>query len=156
MRFYRSDIDHASAAKLERRKARGQYIVGRQYEALKPGIHALIMADAEMDLASFQQWHLVHAKSLRQLHAHVGEAFGISRQECGQDALDRLRRCGHLEHAGVSTFEQLYALAERSQLAKHPAAIAQQLLASGGQEKPATGAVQKLESAFVFEIADLP
>src|SRR5258708_19218356 len=95
MGCYGSDIDHASAAKLERRKVGGQYIVGRQYEALKPGIHALIMPDAEMDLAAFQQWHLVHAKSLRQLYAHVREAFGISRQECGQDALDCLRRCGH-------------------------------------------------------------
>jgi hypothetical protein len=83
------------------------------------------------------------------------EAFGISRQKCGQDALDRLRRCSHLEDTGVSTFEQLYALAERSQLTKHSAAIAQQLLASDGQEKPATDAVKKLEPAFVFEIADL-
>src|SRR5689334_16444472 len=156
MRCNRSDIDHASAAKLERRKARGQDIIGRQCEAFEPGIYALIVPDTEMNLAAFQQWHLVHAKSVRQLHAHVGEAFGILRQECGQDALDRLRRCGHLEHAGVSTFEQLYALAERSHLAKHSAAIAQQLLASGGQEKPATDAVKKLESAFVFEIADLP
>src|SRR5262249_39759015 len=156
MRCYRSDIDHASAAKLERRKERGQYIVGRQYEALKPGIHALIMPDAEMDLAAFQQWHLVHAKSFRQPYAHVGEAFGISRQECGQDALDCLRRCGHLEYAGVPTFELFYALAKRSHLTEHSAAIAEQLLASGGQEKPATDAVKKLESAFVFEIADLP
>src|ERR687887_2922082 len=123
MRCYRSDIDHAAAAELERRKIRGQYIVGRQYEALKPGIHALIMSDAEMHLAAFQQWHLVHAKSLRQLYAHVGEAFGIPRQECGQDALDCLRRCGHLEYAGVASFEQRDALAERSQLAKHSAAI---------------------------------
>src|SRR5260370_41995375 len=115
MRCYRNDIDHASAAKLERRKVRGQYIVGRQYEALKPGIHALIMPDAEMDLAAFQQWHLVHAKSLRQLYAHVREAFGISRQECGQDALDCLRRCGHLEYAGVPTFEGLQPPAEQSQ-----------------------------------------
>ena len=55
-----------------------------------------------------------------------------------------------------STFEQLYAFPERSQLTKHSAAIAQQLFASGGQEKPATDAVKKLEAAFVFEIADLP
>ena len=86
------------------------------------------MPDADMNLATFQQRHLVHAKSLRQLHAHVGEAFGISRQESRQNALDRLRRCGHLEHAGVSTFEQLYPFAKRSQLTQYPAAISEQLL----------------------------
>jgi len=39
------------------------------------------MPDADMNFATFQQGHLVHAKSLRQLYAHVGKAFGISRQE---------------------------------------------------------------------------
>ena len=119
----RNDIDHAAAAKLERRAARGQHIIGRQCEALEPGVHALIMPDADMNLAALQQRHLIHAKSLRQLHAHVGEAFGISRQESRQDALDRLRRCGHLEHAEVSALEQLYAFAERSHLTQHAAAI---------------------------------
>src|ERR1700693_4728215 len=114
------------------------------------------MPDADMDLAAFQQGDLVHAKSLRQLHAHVGKPFGISRQESRQDALDRLRRCRHLKHAGVSTFEQLYAFPKRSQLAEYCAAIAEQLSASGGQEKAPTDTVKKLETAFVFEIADLP
>ena len=55
-----------------------------------------------------------------------------------------------------SAFEQLYAFAERSQLTEHPAAISEQLLASGGQEKSAADTVEKLEAAFVFEIADPP
>src|SRR5438270_9676113 len=114
------------------------------------------MPDADMNLAAFQQRHLVHSKSLCQLHAHVGEAFGISRQESRQDALDRLRWCGHLKDAGVSTFEQLYPFAKRSQLTQHSAAISEQLFASGRQEKAATDTVEKLEPAFVFEIADLP
>ena len=114
------------------------------------------MPDADMNLAALQQRHLIHAKSFRQLHAHVGEAFGISRQESRQDALDRLRRCGQLEHAEVSALEQLYAFAKRAHLTQHAAAISEQLLASGGQEKAATDTVKKLEPAFVFEIADLP
>src|SRR3954469_566588 len=114
------------------------------------------MPDADMDLAAFQQRHLVHAKSLCQLHAHVGEAFGIPRQESRQDALDCLRRCGHLEHAGIPPFEQLYAFAKRSQLPQYSAAISQQLLASGGEEKVATDTVKELKSAFVFKITDLP
>ena len=41
-------------------------------------------------------------------------------------------------------------------LPQHPAAIAQQLLAPGGQKQAAADAVEKLEPAFVFEIGDLP
>ena len=52
-----------------------------------------------MNLAAFQQRHLVNAKRFGQLPAHVGEAFGISRQKSRQDAFDRLRRCSQLEHA---------------------------------------------------------
>ena len=114
------------------------------------------MPDPDMNLATFQQGHLVHAERLSQLHPHVGEAFGIARQEPGQDALDRLRRCGYLKHAGVSTSEQRYAFAERSQLTQHSAAISEQLLASGGQEQAATDPIKKLKPTFVFEIADLP
>ena len=54
------------------------------------------------------------------------------------------------------TLEQLDAFAERPHLAQHGAAIAEQLLASGGQEKAAADTVEKLEPAFVFEVADLP
>src|ERR1700730_916240 len=151
-----NDINRAAATKLERRTASGEDIIGGQCEAHEPRIHALIVPDTEMNLAALQQGYLVHAKSLRQLYTHVGEAFGIPRQESGQDALDCLRRRSHLEHAGVSMFEQLYALAKRSHLTEHSAAIAEQLLASSGQEKPATDAVKKFESAFVFEIANLP
>jgi len=88
--------------------------------------------------------------------AHVREALGVARQESRQDALDRLGRRGDLEDAGVSTFEQLYAFAERSHLTQHSPAISEQLLASGGQEKAAADPVEQLEPAFVFEIADLP
>src|SRR5262249_5326733 len=152
----RNDIDHAVAPKLERRAAGGQDIIGRQCEALEPGVHALIVPDADMNLSAFQQRHLIHAKSFRQLYADVGEVFGISRQESRQDALDRLRRCGELKHARVAALEQLDAFAERPDLPQYPPAICEQLLASGGQEKAATDTVEELEPAFVFEIADLP
>jgi hypothetical protein len=62
----------------------------------------------------------------------------------------------HPKHAGVPTFELLYAFPKRSQLTQQSAAISEQLFASGGQEKAATDTVKKLEPAFVFEIADLP
>jgi hypothetical protein len=152
----RNDIDHAAAAKRKRRAARGQHIVRRQCEALEPRIHTLIMPDADMNLAALQQRHLIHPKSFHQLHAHIGEVFGIPRQEFRQDALDRLRRRRELEHAEVSALKQLDAFAERPHLAQHAAAICEQLLAPGGQKKTAADPVKKLESTFVFEIADLP
>ena len=146
---------NAGAAEQERRGAGGQDVVGRQCDALEPGVHALIVPNADMNLAAFQQGHLVHAECFRQLQAYVGKPFGISRQESGQNALDGLGRCGQLEHAGISTLEQLYAFAKRAHLTQHSATIAEQLLASGSQEKPAADTVKKFETAFVFEIADL-
>jgi hypothetical protein len=117
---------------------------------------ALIMPDADMNLAALQQRHLIHPKSFHQLHAHIGEVFRIPRQEFRQDALDRLRRRGELEHAEVSALKQLDAFAERPHLAQHAAAICEQLLAPGGQKKAAADPVKKLEPSFVFEFADLP
>ena len=116
----------------------------------------MIVPDPNMNLAALQHGHLIQAKSFRQLHAHVGEAFGISRQKSRQNAFDCLRRCGQLQHAGVSALEQLYPFAKRAHLTQYPAAISEQLLASGGQEEAATDTVKKLEPAFIFKIADLP
>ena len=58
---------------------------GGNREALEPRVDALVVPDADMNLAALQQRHLIHAKSFRQFHAHVGEAFGISRQEFRQE-----------------------------------------------------------------------
>src|SRR5258708_1477333 len=109
-----------------------------------------------MNLAALQHRHLIQAKSFRQLHAHVGEAFGISRQKSRQDAFDCLRRCGQLQHAGVYALEQLYPFAKRAHLTQYATAISEQLLASGRYEEAATDTVKKLEPAFIFKIADLP
>jgi hypothetical protein len=135
---------------------RGQDIIGRQCKALELGVDALIVPDAEMNLAALQQGHHFQAKRFRQLHAHVGETFGVSRQKSRQNAFDCLGRCGQLEDAGVSALEQLYPFAKRAHLTQYPAAISEQLLASGGQEEAATDTVKKLEPAFTFKIADLP
>src|SRR5437763_15035402 len=101
-----------------------------------------------MNLAVLQQGHLIQAKSFRQLHAHVGEAFGISRQKSRQNALDCLRRCRQLQHAGVSALEQLYPFTKRTHLTQYTASISEQLLASGRQDETATDTVKKLQPAF--------
>src|SRR5207245_9445689 len=90
------------------------------------------------------------------LHQHVVEALGRSGQKSRQKAFDCLRRCGQLQHARVSALEQLYPFAKRAHLTQYPAAISEQLLASGSQEEAATDTVKKLEPAFIFKITDLP
>jgi hypothetical protein len=146
----RSRSGFRQCVKLERGAARGQDIIGRQCEALEPGVDALVVPDPNMNLAALQQRHLIQAKSFRQLHAHAGEAFGISRQKSRQDAFDCLRRRGQLQHAGVSALEQLYPFAKRAHLTQYPAAISEQVLTSGSQEEAATDTVKKLEPAFIF------
>jgi hypothetical protein len=155
MRCQRSNIDQVAVAKSKRCTVRSENIIGRQCEAIEPGVHTLIVPDPDMNLAAFEQRYLVHAESIRQLDAHIGEALGVSRQESGQDALDRLRRRSHLEYAGISTFEQLDPLAERSELTQNAPTIFQELLASGGQEKAAADAIEQLKATFIFEVADL-
>jgi len=66
--------------KLERWDAGGQNLIRGQYAALEASI-ALIMSDADMNLAAFQHGGLFATKGLIQLHVHIGKAFGISRQE---------------------------------------------------------------------------
>src|SRR5436190_23845513 len=117
---------------------------------------ALVVPDPDMNITALQQGYLSQTKNLRQLHAHVGEALSIARQKSRQHAFDCLRRGGQLEHAGVSALEQLYALAKRGHLTQDPAAISEQLLASGSQEEATTDTVKKLKPAFMFKIADLP
>jgi hypothetical protein len=67
-----------------------------------------------------------------------------------------VRRCGQLQHAEVSTLEQIYPFAKRAHVTQYAAAISEQLLASGSQEEAATDTIKKLEPAFVFKISDLP
>jgi hypothetical protein len=67
-------------AKLERRGAGGQDLIRRQYATLEASI-ALIMSDADMNLAAFEHGGLFATKGLIQLHVHIGKEFGISRQE---------------------------------------------------------------------------
>jgi hypothetical protein len=44
-----------------------------------------------MNLAALQERHLVHAERFGELHAHIGKALGVARQESHEHALDRLR-----------------------------------------------------------------
>ena len=67
-------------AKLERWDAGGQNLIRRQYAALEASI-ALIVSDADVNLAAFQHGGLFATKGLGQFHLHIGKAFSVSRQE---------------------------------------------------------------------------
>ena len=99
-------------AKLERWDASGQNLIRWQYVALEASI-ALIMSDADVNLAAFQHGGLFATKGLSQFHVHIGKTFCISRQKFRQNTFDRVRRGGHLQHPPVSAPKHFHPLAER-------------------------------------------
>jgi hypothetical protein len=116
----------------------------------------LVVPDAQVNLAAFQQRHLGRPKGLGQPDLHVGEAHSVSGQKGRQNTLDHLRRGRHLQHAAVSATEQFCALAQRTDLAQDAAAISEQLLADGCQDETAPHAIKEPDAELLFEIADLP
>src|SRR5690242_15027974 len=94
----RNNIDRAAASERPGSAACSQNIIGGQGETLEPGVHTLVVPDSNVDLAAFQQRHLVHPQSLGQLHAHIREIFGESRKEIQKDALNGLWWRSHLKH----------------------------------------------------------
>ena len=67
-----------------------------------------------------------------------------------------MRRGGYLQHPAISAPEQLYPLAERADVTQHVSAISEQLLTDGGQHKPASHTIKKLEAKLLLQVADLP
>ena len=150
-----ADINGAGTAKLERWSAGGQDLVRWQYATLEASI-ALIMSDADVNLAAFQNGGLFATKGLGQFHMHIGKTFGISRQKRGQDAFDRVRRGGNLQHPPVSTLEHLHPLAERIDMGQYTASVSEELLAFGGQDEAAPDAVEQPKPQLLLEVHDLP
>jgi hypothetical protein len=77
-----ADIDHVGGAHGERRRARGQDLVGHQRVAREAWMDTLIVPDAEVHIAAFQQSYLRRAQRLGQLDLHVRKSRNVSRQEC--------------------------------------------------------------------------
>ena len=93
---------------------------------------------------------MLGAKGLGQFHLHVGKALCVSRQESRQNTFDRVRRGGHLQYPPVSAPKQVHPLAERADVTQHVSAISEQLLTDGGQHKPASHTVKKLEAKLLL------
>ena len=76
------DVDHFAGSNVERWIACGQDLVRQQRVAREGGIDTLIVPDAQVHLAAFQQGHLGGTKGLGQFHLHVGKARSVSGQKC--------------------------------------------------------------------------
>ena len=150
-----ADVDHFAGSNVERWIARGQDLVRQQRVAREGGIDTLIVPDAQVHVAAFQQGHLGGSKRLGQFDLHVGKARSVSRQECRQDALDHLRRGRHLQHATVAAPEQLHPLAQRADLTQDAAAVSEQLLADRSQDEAAPNAIEEPDAELLLEIADV-
>src|SRR5262245_26298337 len=142
-------------AKLEPRRAGGQNLVRGQYATLEASV-ALVMSDADMDLATLKHGGLFAAKSLGQFHVHIGKAFSIARQERRQDAFDRVRRRGDLQHPCVSPPEYFCPLAECVDMGQYTATMPEELLAFRGQGEAAPDPVKQPEPKLLLEVHYLP
>jgi hypothetical protein len=89
------DINRSTAAELQRRGVGGEDIIGRQWDAIEPRVHTLVVPDADMNFAALQQRHLIHPKSARHIDYLTIETEIIQeRYPEARDWLDRdnLRR----------------------------------------------------------------
>lgn len=73
-----ADIDMAGLAKLERWCASRQNLIWRQGSTLEAPV-ALIMSNAHMNLAAFEQGRLLGTKGFAQFDMDVGKALSVSR-----------------------------------------------------------------------------
>src|SRR5262245_9027861 len=113
------------------------------------------MSNADMDLTALKHGGLFTTKGLMQFHVHIGKAFSVSRQECRQDAFDRVRWGSHLQYPAISAPQQRDPLAQRADIGQNAAAICEQVFADGRQNKAAPDTVEKLEAKLLLEVADL-
>jgi hypothetical protein len=68
----------AGVPELERCCASGQDLIWRQDTTFEASV-ALIMSDAYMNLAAFEQGRLLGTKGFAQFHMDVGKALSVSR-----------------------------------------------------------------------------
>jgi hypothetical protein len=100
------DVDVSVAPKRKRSVAGGEKIERRQWKAFEGMVVALYRAhhaDSEVNVAAFHQRKQVRAHSFGQPDLYVRSLFAVLVQECGKDALQRLRRYRNLQDARVGS-----------------------------------------------------
>ena len=143
-----ADIDHVGGAHGERRGARGQNLIGQQRVAREAWIDTLIVPDAEVHIAAFQQSRLRRASASVSLTCTFGNRAVYRGRNvdktlsiiCGEAATFR-RRC---LRGG-----EIHALAQGADLAQDAAAVAERLLGDGGQDETAPDAIEELDAELL-------
>src|SRR5215468_1886915 len=105
-------------------------------------------ADSDVNLAAFHQREQVRAYRFGQLNLYVRSPFGVFVQECGKNALQRLRRYRNLQDASVDLPQLLSSVAERANCAKNGPAISEQLLALASQHQAAADTIEQFKAEF--------
>ncbi len=131
-----------------------QRVAGKAHVARLDGAKQVL---AKVNLAALE--HALHAgpaNGLDQFHLHMGEALHIEVQVVGHDAFDELGRGCHLQHARVTAPEPVRPLAHGLGVIQQGATLTQHLLALAAEHEATADAVEKLETEFRLEAADLP
>src|SRR6266511_1996202 len=115
------------------------------------GVHA----NANMNLAPFQQVQLGGAKRFEEFHFHFGIALGVLAHECRKHAFD---------HCGVAATFSTPLSPRRRSSARSPSAPTwpnrlrqspSNCSPSPVRDEPATDTIEKHEAELMFKIADL-
>ncbi|MER9580720.1 hypothetical protein NKJ01_01790 [Mesorhizobium sp. M0276] len=75
--------------------------------------------------------------------------------EFGEDALDELRGCRHLQYANVATPKQLCLFANRGRVVEKSAAVRKHLFTFACENKSAPDPVEKLEPELMLKFVQL-
>jgi hypothetical protein len=82
-------------------------------------------------------------------------ALGVTVEEGGKDAVDRLRGRRDPQNSAAASPEQLSAFLQRVHCAEDRAAVSEQLLAFSREYEPAPHTVEKADSKLCLEVFDL-
>jgi hypothetical protein len=110
----------------------------------------------EVNLAALEHCQGGRPNRFNQFYVYVGISFRVAVQEIRNDAFDELRGGGDLQHTDTPAPQLLRPLAKCTGISQQTAAVAEHLLAFAGQHEAAAHTIEKLETEFMLERADLP
>ena len=112
-------------------------------------------AHGDVHVSVGKQVEKANAAGLDQADLNAGPIAAVSSQECGDDALHRLRRRADPKAAGRSGREGPCPFAHRIGPGQHVSTPFQELLTFGGEPDSATDAVEQAYAELGLEVADL-
>src|SRR6185437_7244295 len=109
----------------------------------------------EVDLAALEHAESDRPDDVHQLHLHIREAPGVAPEECGEDALEIVRRGGHPQHAGIGPAQQPCVLAQLARVVEQPTRFREEALARAREMQAPRQPVEQRDTELVLERADL-